>query len=77
MKLINLITVAFLIFISVVHVNSQTYEHDTILPEIYIWPGDSIGPGSDSLNIVENIIVRSLTGACTRDWAIEKITKPT
>jgi acetyl esterase/lipase len=51
---------------------SQT---DTILDEIEIWPG--AGPGSEALSITETVIVRSLTGTCTRDWAITKVTVPT
>ncbi len=79
MKLINYLSFALALLFLLINgkVKSQGFEHDTILPEIYIWPGDSIGPGSDTLSIQEHIIVRSLTGTCTRDWAIEKITKPT
>lgn len=79
MRITNYLSITLWVFLLITNgeVIGQIYEHDTIFPEIYIWPGDSIGPGSESLNIEENIIVRALSGSCTRDWAFEKITKPT
>ncbi len=49
---------------------------DSLVNEIEIWP-DGVGPGSDTLTIDENIIVRSVTGTCTRNRAVEKVTVPT
>lgn len=54
---------------------SNNENADSLVNEIEIWPG--VGPGSDTLTIEENIIVRGLSGTCSRDWAIEKITVPT
>jgi acetyl esterase/lipase len=48
----------------------------TLQNTIAIWP-DSIGPGSSNLNITQTIINRTLTGTCTIDRAMEKITIPT
>ncbi len=43
--------------------------------QINIW--DSTGPGSDTLTIEERITYRALSGTCTIDRAIDRITVPT
>lgn len=48
----------------------------TLQNKIAIWP-DSTGPGSVGLKIKQTITHRMLTGTCTIDRAVEKITIPT
>ena len=63
------------LFVRKINATPYTTTGDSLVDEIEIWPG--VGPGSETLTIEENIIVRSIIGTCTRDWAIEKITIPT
>jgi acetyl esterase/lipase len=59
---------AFLIFSATLHAQ--------LLPQaIPIWP-DSVGPGSEKLQIKQTITHRTVTGTCTIDRAIEKVTIP-
>lgn len=66
---------SILLFIGKVSAAPLNITADSLVNEIEIWPG--VGPGSDTLSIEENILVRSVTGTCTRNWAIESITVPT
>ncbi len=72
---VNIVSILFVIVFFIFNGRTGFNQTDTILPEIEIWPG--VGPGSDKLSITETVIERSLTGTCTRDWAITKITVPT
>ncbi len=70
---VGLLFISF--FVGKIFATPLTITADSLVDEIEIWPG--VGPGSDTLTIEENIIVRTVTGTCTRNWAIEHITIPT